>query len=262
MIDIFTGTGALLTQKGWKIVIDRLGVPDAALWAVLSVETGGVGHLPDRRPRILYERHVFHQRTGGRFDGSHPDLSSQSPGGYEGGAAEYGSLKRAMLLDRQAALESASWGLGQVMGYHADSLGYAGIDAMIERFKEGEDAQLDACAAFIMKRKELHKAFQAQDWARFAFFYNGANYAKNHYDVKLAAAFGKHSAKPPNLATRAAQARLTYLGYNPRGIDGEAGPGTAEALKAFQRAYKGKVLIVSGTLDPETDSALRAEAGV
>src|SRR5262249_21522773 len=50
------------------------------LWTVLNVETSGCGSLSDRRPQILYERHVFHRLTGGRFDDG--DLSDSASGGY------------------------------------------------------------------------------------------------------------------------------------------------------------------------------------
>jgi hypothetical protein len=36
--------------------------------AVLTVETLGSGFLPDRRPRILFERHFFPSETKGAFD--------------------------------------------------------------------------------------------------------------------------------------------------------------------------------------------------
>src|SRR5204863_9082982 len=34
-----------------------------------SVETSGCGYLPDRRPKILFERHVFSRLTEHRYDG-------------------------------------------------------------------------------------------------------------------------------------------------------------------------------------------------
>jgi len=54
-----------------------------------------------------------------------------------------------MALDNQAALESASWGLGQVMGFNATGLGYADVDDMVQQFCAGEDAQLVGVTRFI-----------------------------------------------------------------------------------------------------------------
>lgn len=259
MKDIFTGVGKPLSKKGWKTALDDLGAPEPSLWAILAVETSGFGFLTDRRPKILFERHVFHALTGGRFSAANPDISNGSSGGYQGGAAEYGRLKRAMLLDRRAALESASWGLGQVMGLHAVRLGYANVEAMVEEFKEGEDAQLTGCVTFIRNRKALHDALMEKDWARFAFFYNGKGYARNAYDRKLAAAFDQYSASTPDIEVREAQALLTYLGFNPKGIDGIPGKGFEAALAAFQTVNK---LEVKKTLDPATTEALRKTTAV
>ncbi|HEY9721097.1 MAG TPA: peptidoglycan-binding protein, partial [Oscillatoriaceae cyanobacterium] len=52
---------------------------------------------------------------------------------------------------------------------------------------------------------------------------------------------------------RALQQRLQKLGFNPQGIDGDFGPHTEAALKAFQKA---KHLKVTGTADKQTWAAL------
>src|SRR5436305_5353027 len=116
----FVGTAFPLSQGGVNETLTSSGLGIAELWAVLSVETSGCGFLDDRRPKILFERHVFSRETNGGFDASHPDLSNPTAGGYgAGGAAQYDRLQRAIVLDREAALLSTSWGLGQVMGYNA-----------------------------------------------------------------------------------------------------------------------------------------------
>src|SRR5215471_4442242 len=66
----FRGVGQPIANAGFQSALDTIGVTAAELWAVIGVETSGSGFLADRRPTILFERHVFSQRTGGRFDGS------------------------------------------------------------------------------------------------------------------------------------------------------------------------------------------------
>jgi hypothetical protein len=44
----------------------------AEIWAVFSVETSGCGFLTDRRPKILFERHIFSHLTNGRYDAQNP----------------------------------------------------------------------------------------------------------------------------------------------------------------------------------------------
>ena len=40
---------------------------------------------------------------------------------------------------------------------------------------------------------ELQEAIQNKDWKTFARLYNGANYAVNKYDVKMAQSYKKYS---------------------------------------------------------------------
>src|SRR5436309_13561217 len=111
----FQGTALALSSDGLADVATSLGVHAPEIWAVLSVETRGCGFLPDRRPQILFERHIFHRLTNGQFDDG--DISDPSPGGYgPRGAQQYDRLNRAIAKDRTAALQSASWGIGQIMG--------------------------------------------------------------------------------------------------------------------------------------------------
>jgi len=260
MSDLFLGRAAILTDAGFATAVDALGVDAAALWALLSVETGGFGFLADRRPKILFERHIFSRRTGGKHDSAHPDISSPTPGGYIGGAGEYARLAAAMSLDRTAALENASWGLPQIMGFNAAGLGYAGAEAMLAAFRDGEDAQLDGAVRFIRADAPLLAAFRERDWAGVALRYNGKDYRRNAYDTKLAARYYRfRDGGMPDMELRAAQARLTYLGYDPKGVDGQYGPGAKAALAAFQQ-HEG--LAASGALDPDTAERLRQRAGV
>ena len=105
-----------MSNTGLVHACEALGAAPTDLWAVLSVETEGFGFLGDRRPQILFERHIFHKQTGGKFDAENPDISNKFPGGYAGHSGEYPRLQRALALARDAALQSTSWGIGQVMG--------------------------------------------------------------------------------------------------------------------------------------------------
>ena len=250
----FRGGGDPISCSGLRDAFVRLDCEQASLWALLTVETRGFGFLPDRRPKILFERHVFHRLTDGRFD-SCPDLSSATPGAYEGGAAEYERLDRAAALHEDAALRSASWGLGQIMGFNATRLRYPNVRAMIAAFVTSEDGQLDGVCRFIEDSAALHGALRRHDWNKLAFHYNGGAYAKNEYDARLRHAyerFGRHGC--PDVDVRAAQAYLAYLGFDPQGIDGAKGPHTLNALHRFQRQAG---LPVDDVVDANTVDTLR-----
>ena len=238
-MDRFTGPGTPLTRHGFAAATTALRAAPEALWAVLSVETSGCGFLPDRRPKILFERHFFHRLTRGRFDATNPAISGASPGGYgAGGANQYDRLGEALRLDEAAALASASWGIGQIMGANHAAAGFANAAAMVVAFTASEDAQLAGMTAFIVASK-LAPAIEHRRWADFARGYNGPDYAKNRYDERLAAFCRQFAARGvPDVVLRAAQVLLTYLGADPGGIDGFAGAKLTAALRAFQGRTK------------------------
>lgn len=252
----FQSQGRPLSDEGMGQICSNLGVSEPEVWAVLTVETRGFGFLQDRRPQILFERHVFHRLTNGKFDSGHENISYAKPGGYAGGAGEYTRLENAISLDREAALQSVSWGIGQVMGFNYEVAGFNTIDDMVAAMVKDENAQLLAMSNFI-KGNNLDRALQRQNWVSFAHGYNGPAFKKNEYDTRLAAAHAKFQVLLPDLAFRTAQAALLYLGIDPGPIDGLRGRRTRSALIQFQEQSG---LPATGELDRDTESALLAEA--
>ncbi len=175
-----------------------LGVETAALRAVIEVECKGSGFNADNTPVILFERHVMRQRliangqakTVDLMMVKRPDLCSKSTGGYGLYSAQHGRLNAAAQYHRASALESASWGIGQVMGYHWKALGYSSLQAFINAMYKDEASQLDAMCRYIQVNG-LVNALKNKDWKAFARGYNGIAYANNSYDVKLANAYKK-----------------------------------------------------------------------
>ena len=177
-----------------------LGIEVASLRAVIEVVCKGSGFNADGTPVILFERHVFRQRliangkavVADKVVRERPDLCSKSTGAYGLYSAQHGRLNAAAQYHRDSALESASWGLGQVMGYHWHALGYPSLQAFINTMYKDEASQLDAMCRYI-KVNSLVNALKNKDWKSFARGYNGAAYAKNSYDVKLGNAYKKWS---------------------------------------------------------------------
>ena len=230
----FRGTALPLSNDGFDQALGILAVRAPEVWAVVAVETGGCGFLRDRRPLILFERHIFHRRTAGAFAAAHPAISAPSAGGYLGGVREYERLAEAVVLNRAAALESASWGLGQIMGFNAGAAGFQTAAAMVSAMIDHEDVQVIAMANFLRSRK-LHVPLAAHDWAAFARAYNGPGYAKNQYDARLAAAYRQFKGGPlPDLLVRQVQVFLTFLGIDPGRIDGVPGKRTRSGVVQFR----------------------------
>jgi len=253
----FQADGRVLDADGIATACDTLGVRAAELWAVLTVETRGCGFLADRRPLILFERHYFSRLTQGRFDAEAPDISNKQWGGYRGGAYEYDRLARAVKLDRTAALRSASWGIGQVMGDNFTASGFQDAELMVKAFVGSENAQVEGMARFI-KSSGAARQLAAHNWPAFAAAYNGSDYARNSYDERLRAAYQKYvTGALPDLWVRSIQAYLLYLDYNPGPVDGVAGRFTRSALRMFQEHER---LPIRDSFDADMVEAVRQRA--
>lgn len=188
-----------LSQADLANAADQLDVDLAAVMAVNEVESSGHGFI-GRLPVILFERHIMYRQLKQRKLGAaalarqYPRLVNTQPGGYIGGTAEHQRLNAARRIDDTSALSSASWGLFQIMGFHAKRLGYKSVQAFAQQMRESEAEQLGAFVAFIQADESLHQALADHQWADFAHGYNGPAYARNDYDHKLAAAWRRHDA--------------------------------------------------------------------
>lgn len=178
-----------LTPDGIARAAREIGCDVPALRAVIGVEAAGDGFQSDGRPKILFERHIFHRLTQGKFDAVAPMLSSAAPGGYKGGEAEWLRLYLAMQFDAEAACQSASWGIGQIMGFNWRLCGEKSLLGFLLGMHHNEDAQLALMAQFIRQNVPMAEALRQHDWAEFARRYNGSQFAKNHYDQKLETAY-------------------------------------------------------------------------
>ncbi len=183
----------------------------AVILAIQSVESGNNGYLPDGRPKILFEGHVFWRmlKAAGKnpadYVKGNEDIlfEKQDRSKYTRGAAEYARLEKAEKIDRVAALKSASWGEFQIMGFNHKTVGYPDVDSFVESISQPGAGQIRAVLAFMDNNKLLplvrgpHK-----NWAKFAAAYNGPGYKKNQYDVKLQKAYDRFSTILKNEATR------------------------------------------------------------
>lgn len=192
-------TGYYLKQSDLVQAAEKLGVDLASVMAVNEVESTGSGFISDGVPKILFERHVFWRRLKAHgidpqpLSVKFPGIVSQKRGGYAGGKSEYTRLNAAMSIHREAALEAASWGAFQVMGYHWEMLGYSSVEEFVEKMREDEGQHLDAFVRYILSDKTLHKALQTKKWATVARLYNGPAYEENLYDVKMERAYKRYS---------------------------------------------------------------------
>lgn len=181
-------------------VANAIDVEPAAFAAVIKVESAGMGFDLNDRVLFLYEPHIAYRLSEGsvrsalvaagvayRRQGTkpYPRKSSDRVKQLEA-CIELGS--------EELAADSASWGLGQIMGFNAKVVGYMTAVAMVRAFAADEENQIAAMAAFILNNQSLHLSLKRHDWASFAAGWNGAAYRINNYDGKLAAAFAQYRA--------------------------------------------------------------------
>ncbi|TPK70212.1 DUF3380 domain-containing protein [Mesorhizobium sp. B2-4-15] len=171
-----------------------IGVGEDEIHAFLDVETRGHGFDSQGRPIILFEPHVFYRNLApaARFLAVKQGLAYPKWGERPYPADSYPRLIAACDIDQTAALKSASYGLGQVLGENFEAAGFLTVQAMVEAMTESEELQLAAAINFI-QHDNLDGHLRRHEWAAFALGYNGEGYKKNQYDIKLAEAYRKWS---------------------------------------------------------------------
>jgi peptidoglycan hydrolase-like protein with peptidoglycan-binding domain len=191
----------LLTDEDFKAAAQLLKCDVAAIKAVAEVESSGNGFLSDGRVKILFEGHQFYKFTNGAFAHTHPTICYQKwtkqyytkgSNADVRGAGELARLEQAMALNRSAALMAASYGKFQIMGFNFPVCGFSNIEDFYDAMKLSEGEQLKAFCGYITGNA-IDDELRNHEWASFAKRYNGAEYLKNKYDQKLAAAHAKYS---------------------------------------------------------------------
>jgi hypothetical protein len=257
---MFRGASLPVTAAGLANARQKLAVEDAEVWAVVFTETdppNRAGFWSNRRPQILYEQHIFHRLTNGAFDDSNSDISNRNPGNYgPSGDHQYDRLLEAVMCDRDAAIQSTSWGMGQTLGENFREAGFTTVEGFMSAMLQSEDAHLLAMANEIVATN-CATPLREHRWSDFARIYNGPNFVKNHYDITLARWFEFFTqAATPNLQVRSAQMFLLYLGFDPRGIDGMFGDHTRSAMQQYQG---GRGLPLTEALDDATFESLLSD---
>lgn len=192
--------------------------------AVAEQESLGAGFDSQNRPKILFERHIFHKLTHGKFDAWYPNISNAAAGGYGSSASQYSRFTQAFGLSASAAMMSASWGKFQILGTNFAICGFANVNAFVDAMKAGEPEQLDAFCEFVLSN-HLDDELRRKDAAGFARGYNGPGYKKNNYDTLIMQRYRKFAKEnidcsdtsataqpaniPPSIESEPADAKIT-----------------------------------------------------
>lgn len=251
-------------------------IPPANLSAIIDVESGGKVFATvagEQRPLVLFEPHLFYRRLSGRARDEAVSLGLASARRNKKlypktQAARWRQIQEAEGLLKRHGLpagsgkESASYGVGQVLGKHWKALGYLTLDHFMRTMLSGAAGQIEVMLKYII-HNDLLDELQEGRWEAFARGYNGPGYAKTKYHTRMAAAALVYGGKTAGsdgmlrLGSKGARVRelqtLLVRAGHPVKVDGDFGPATKKSLKAFQKANG---ITVDGVYGPETEAAL------
>jgi len=178
------------------------GISEALLSAVVKVESGAIVLVDSLNntsgfPVIRFENHVAARRAKeqGKLSEFKSRFSWNQDVKYKGhkldgeaihvGAVSNESQRRERqavqaaeeIIGREAAYQSMSIGIGQLMGFHYKKVGEASAESMFETAKKGLDAQLSQFCAFLENDKggKMIQALKQRDLPKFVHYYNGCD---------------------------------------------------------------------------------------
>ena len=191
------GLACEVALPDYAFAAKTLDVEIAAIRAVHQVEAGGSsGFLPDGRPVILFEGHIFWEQLKRfgfdptRFQEGNKDILFPvwNQKSYQGGTAEYDRLNRACVINHKAALMSASWGMFQIMGFNYGLCRFYSVYKYAAAMYLSHDNQLNAFVS-LLQNTGMNLLLRECQWAEFARRYNGLRYKENRYIEKLQVAY-------------------------------------------------------------------------
>ena len=179
-----------------KEIIDickKQNIEAAALLAFISVETGGKG-FDDKTGKILiqFEPTWFKKKApyapNGIWSLNKVDVQSK----------EWLAFNDAFKKNPDAAMQSTSIGIGQIMGFHYKRIGYKNVGSMWDDAKKGIDKQINQLVNFINSDSILLNALKKHDWTKVASIYNGSGfmelakkYHRTPYDESMEIAYNR-----------------------------------------------------------------------
>lgn len=177
-----------ITADEIKALADSLGCSVKQINAVAKVESSGGGFDNQGRPKILFERHLFHRLTNGQWSPS--SFSQSAGGGYS--ESSWDKLAAACGRDPDAAFSAVSWGKFQVLGLHWSKLAYASPYELALSTVQSEAAHYELlaryCRTFGLVDDIRRLSTSPNDCIGFAQSYNGPAFRRFAYHEKLAEA--------------------------------------------------------------------------
>ena len=176
-----------LTKHDFFQLCQEFNLSYAQLKAVDAVESGGKGFDAITGKIIIqFEPGWFRRKS------PYTPSGKWSLNGVERQKEEWLAFNDAYAKNSNAAMESTSIGRMQVMGFHYKLLGFKSVGEMWDFAKKSEANQIRLGLMFIRSNAKTYKALQNNDWNTFAYYYNGSQYKKFNYHIRLANEYDKY----------------------------------------------------------------------
>lgn len=154
-----------------KEIAKNFGIEPAMFLAFIDVESGGKGFDDATGKLIIQFEPVWFRR---KVNYAPSGLWSLNKVDVQ--AKEWLAFNDAFKINPEAAMESTSIGLPQIMSFHWKMLGYTSVGEMWDDFKKSEYHQILALARFIKATPALYLAIKTKDFHSIASIYNGKKY--------------------------------------------------------------------------------------
>ena len=171
-----------ITDDHYAKLASDIGCHPATLEAIAKVESGKSGWFADGKMKILFEKHWFYKKIqpslrtkAVRAGLARAKWVSPKNGGYKdqrNPTARYNMLRKAVGLDEQAAYQSVSMGIFQIMGFNYAKCGFISAKEMYTKFSVSEVWQYRAFVNFL-KANNLFIAIREGDFQTIEKRYNG-----------------------------------------------------------------------------------------
>lgn len=181
----------MINNKDIQTVADEFGLSLAQVKAVIAVESGGRGFDTMTGKLLIQFEPAWYKRKApftpsGKWSVNKVEVQSK----------EWVAFNDAFIKNAQAAMESTSIGLMQVMGFHWKLLSFSSVGEMWDYAKKSEANQLRLGLRFIQSNRKMYQALKNNIWWQFAYYYNGENYKQFKYDAKLKKAYNDANRLP------------------------------------------------------------------
>lgn len=178
----------LLTNTQIYDIATQNGYEYKSLKSIIQVESGQHGFSEKTGKIIIQFEPTWFKREYSRWqqDTTHTTWQSNWVGDQ---TQEWNAFNNAFAENADAAMKSTSIGMMQVMGFHYAEIGYKTVGAMWDDAKISEANQVTQAVKWIKTVPALDKALKDKNWPMVAYYYNGEDYKKFHYDDRIIAAY-------------------------------------------------------------------------